>query len=335
MKFATNYLRGDSKKVTYFDDGKPKTGRTDDLLNCFRPGDLIVVNDSATVPMSVMATDFSGRQLELRLLKAGSDSTTFRAIAYEGESWRVPTEKRKIVHPESCGTSLFVGTNEFKIERFDGVVFQLIAADKKKSVLKTLYQTGRMIQYSYMERETPVWAAQTIFSSRPWSSESPSASFVFNWNLIFALVSKGVRFARVTHGAGFSSIGDFKLDSVLPLPEISFVPQETLRLISETRERGSRVIAIGTSVVRAVEAAALFRLTPNHPFENSLHISPEHPIGLFDGIVTGLHQKGESHFELLTAFVSAREIEELMQKADNSGCLTHEFGDFMFLEKGG
>ena len=332
MKIATNYTRSDTKKVAYLEHDLVKVGGVDDLLKCFRPNDLIVVNDSATAPMSFVATDQGGRHLEVRLLKAESGGSSFRAIIYEEGSWKVPTESRKIVRPDSCGGSIFIGSLEFLVERSDNFVCQLQVRSEEYSTLKDLYRCGTMIQYSYMEKETPVWAAQSIFASRAWSSEAPSAAFAFSWKLIFSLVNNGVQFASVTHAAGFSSIGDFNQDRILPLTEMSDVSQKTLQSIVETRKRGGRVIAVGTSVVRAVEASRL-RMNFDSPYENSLRIYPEHEIVLFDGILTGLQQEGESHFDLLNAFLPAHKIEEILQEADRFNCLTHEFGDFMLLMK--
>ena len=336
MKIATSYTRGDSRKIAYLEQGLPQVGKIGDLVQSFRLNDLIIVNDSATAPMSVAATDRHGRRLELRLLKADAGSNAFLAIAFEGGSWKIPTELRKHADPETFGGSLIVGSQEFKVHPMNGFTCRLTASNRQQDFLRHLYGTGKMIQYSYMEHETPLWALQTIFASRPWSSEAPSSAFAFNWDMIFALIGKGVRFTNITHAAGLSSVGNIEQDRMLPLPEVSQVRSETLQLINETREKGGRVIAVGTSVVRAVEAAVRLHQKALHtdlPFENSLRISSAYLIESFDGILTGLHQEGESHFELLNAFTSARKIEEMLEEAGRLDCLTHEFGDFMLLMK--
>jgi len=336
VKIASSYIRKSFKKIAYFQEGNPQVGNINDIVRCFKSGDLIIVNDSATAPMSLEARDRFNNSLELRLLRTNELSNSFLAVAFVGGSWKVPTENRKIIDPMHLGERLHIGEQVFSVRKFGPTTFKLCAVDGPEFMSTEIYRAGRMIQYSYMDDEVPLWASQSIFASRPWSSEAPSAAFAFSWNLIFQLIANGVNFASITHGAGLSSIGHVEIDEILPLTEVSMVTSETLSLIEQTRMSGGRVIGIGTSVVRAVEAAKQLNIKgmlTNQPFENSLRISSKHRIDQFDGILTGLHQEGESHFELLNAFASSHKIEALLAEASLSGCLTHEFGDFMLLLK--
>lgn len=333
MKPATTYIRGDSRKLVFYAGDDVHVGPVRDLLNQIRPNDLIVVNDSATAPSMLQVKDEKNRQLEIRLVKGLRD---YQAIVFENGSWKAPTEERqKIEHVDRL--NLNIGDENHNLRALKSGGFTLTANNAKpvrSNLLEYALRNGSMVQYSYMETEVPVWANQTIFASRPWSSEAPSAAFSLNWQLVFAIIAKGASFVAISHGAGLSSIGNETDDLRLPLPEVSHVSLQTLAKIEQTKRSGGRIIAIGTSVVRAVEAAwtrLQEKKHDEHPFLNSLTISDSRQINVFDGILSGLHDSGESHFKLLSSFSSSENIQKMLKKAHDAGCLTHEFGDFMLL----
>lgn len=330
MKPASHYTRKNTRKIVYFTDAGALVGPTDDLLSQIRPNDLVIVNDSATAPSMLNIADASGRKLELRFIKG---LASYRVIAFEGDSWKTPTERRQPAVIKD-NENLMLGQGTFRINHLGAGGYSLTPSKTSLSLMNYLYKKGSMIQYSYMEDKLPVWANQTIFASRPWSSEAPSAAFAITWRLVFGIIAKGAQIVAISHGAGLSSVGNDIADHDLPLPEISQVGRDTLEKIEATKRSGGRVIAIGTSVVRAVEAAWIRYLAKGHdnqPFLNSLIISGATALKVFDGILSGLHDNGESHFKLLSSFSSPDNIQILLKKAEDTECLTHEFGDFMLL----
>jgi S-adenosylmethionine:tRNA ribosyltransferase-isomerase len=149
------------------------------------------------------------------------------------------------------------------------------------------------------------------------------------WALLAELRSAGVSVTSITHAAGLSSTGDPVVDGRLPFPEPFDVPQRTVDAVAETRGRRGRIIAVGTTVVRALEGCAAL-----HGGElvagagtTDLHIDGGfHPI-VVDGLLTGLHGAGSSHRQLERAFVSERVLAQAMAHAEATGYLGHEFGD--------
>src|SRR5262249_30867332 len=122
---------------------------------------------------------------------------------------------------------------------------------------RSLYQYGRPVQYSYLNDELNLWSVQNVYSSRPWAVEMPSAGHALGWQSLLKLIRKGVEIVPLTHGAGLSSTGDLGIDRPLPLAEKFEIPAPTMEAVRRTRAGGGRVIAVGTSVVRALESAGL------------------------------------------------------------------------------
>jgi S-adenosylmethionine:tRNA ribosyltransferase-isomerase len=178
------------------------------------------------------------------------------------------------------------------------------------------------VQYSYLERPLALWDVQTPFAGRPWAVEPPSAGFVLSWDLLLQLRRCSVRFARLTHAAGLSSTGDVLLDARLPFAERFEVPATTMRAVAETRARDRRVIAVGTTAVRALESAARGRTGVTE-----LRLGPDTELTSVDGILTGMHEADTDHFRLLEAFAPRELLLRANAEAAAAGFLGHEFGD--------
>jgi S-adenosylmethionine:tRNA ribosyltransferase-isomerase len=144
--------------------------------------------------------------------------------------------------------------------------------------------------------------------------------------LLLGLRERGVRIAAVTHAAGLSSTGDPAIDAALPLAERYDIPAHTVREIETTRAAGGRVIAVGTTVVRALESAASLGLRAGSNI-TTLRIARDSKLRVVDGLLTGMHAPTESHFELLEAFVSPALLERAWSHAEREGYRCHEFGD--------
>src|SRR5690606_811511 len=118
-----------------------------------------------------------------------------------------------------------------------------------------LYRGGAPVQYSYHRAPLALWSVQSAFAGRPWAAEMPSAGRPLDWRTLGGLRRAGVGLARLTHAAGLSSSGDPAMDRLLPLPERYAIPEATIAAITATQARGGRIIAVGTTVVRALEGS--------------------------------------------------------------------------------
>ena len=198
--------------------------------------------------------------------------------------------------------------------------------------LARVYQHGRPVQYSYLNDELPLWSVQTVYSARPWAVEMPSAGLPLSWSVLLEARRRGIGLAQVTHAAGLGSTGDPTIDRLLPLPERYDVPAETAAAIETARATGGRIIAAGTTVVRALESAAL--ATGAAPAAlaagsstTDLVIDDRHTFSVVDGLLTGMHDPSESHFRLLSAFADQTVLLSAWTHAVDQGYHCHEFGD--------
>lgn len=192
-----------------------------------------------------------------------------------------------------------------------------------------LYRLGRLVQYSYLEREIELGQLQTWYARRPWVVEAPSAGLPLTFGLQLELERRGVAIATVTHAAGLSSTGDATLDSALPLAERFEVDETAAAAVRQCRSAGGRIIAVGTSVVRALEACARQQpgtFTAATGVTDLLIDEGWRRLGV-DGLLTGVHPPDSSHFRLLRAFAPAPLLAAANAHAETQGYLAHEFGD--------
>ena len=159
--------------------------------------------------------------------------------------------------------------------------------------------------------------------------EPPSTGLALDAGVLASLRARGIAIAWITEAAGLSSTGDPAIDAALPFPERYDVPEETVRAIERTRAGRGRVIAAGTTVLRALEAAAASgdgRLEAGAGITD-LRLGPGTRPRIVDGILTGIHEPGTSHYELMRSFLADRLLAEATRHADGAGYLGHEFGD--------
>jgi S-adenosylmethionine:tRNA ribosyltransferase-isomerase len=308
--------------------------RTPDLPDLLTAGDLLVVNDAATLPASLHGRDEAGHPIEIRLVSAGAGSS-FRAVLFGAGDWRQRTEDRPPPPALAPGSRLIFATLTASIAAVDPLSARLVTVhfDAEGDVLwDALYRRGQPVQYSYLSHPLPLWAVQTVYATRPWAFEMPSAGRPLSWEILIRLRRKGVHWAAVTHAAGLSSTGDSRLDAALPLPERFEIPVATVAAITETRQRGGRVVAVGTTVVRALEGAAVKTgsLSPGTG-ETDLRIDGRFHPRVVGGILSGIHATNESHFDLLRAFAPARLLASATAYAEAHQLRTHELGDSMLL----
>lgn len=305
--------------------------RVGDLPSQLRAGDVLVVNDAATLPASLKATGPSGRSLEVRLVTRQDGGAWTALLLGEGD-WHQRTEDRPLPEPLAEGDVLrFSTTLSARVQpRPESPRLVTLRFDRDEPHLwAELYRLGRPIQYSYLQGPLALWHVQNRYASRPWAVEPPSAGHALTWGLLLDLIHKGVRICALTHAAGISSTGDPALDARMPFPERYDLPAETVEAIRSAKAAGGRVIAAGTSVVRALEGNAAQhggRLEPGEGVTD-LIVGPETKLRVVDGLLTGIHEPTASHFSLLQAFAPPDLLTRAYAHAEGVGYLGHEFGD--------
>lgn len=293
------------------------------LPRLLRAGDLVVVNDAATLPGSLRGTTADGALFELRLVGPVGGGRLDGVLLGAGDH-RTRTEHRPPPPPLAPGARVQLGTLAATVVAARGRRVQLEADVRDPdSLWQQLYAHGRPIQYAHREAPLALWAVQTAYAARPWAAEMPSAGRALTWDILLALRRGGIAIARLTHAAGVSSTGDAALDAALPWPERYEIPDATARAVIETRARGGRVIAIGTTVVRALEASG----GAAGAGVATLRLDARTRPAVVDALVSGLHVPGESHFELLSAFAPQDRLRALLAAANRAQLSAHELGD--------
>ena len=302
-------------------------------------GDVVIANDAATLPASLFGIHVAtGRPIELRLAGRRSlDSghvDRFTAVAFGAGDFRTPTESRPLPPAFTTGDVLQLGPLAAVVRaildhpRLIEVTFRGSAGE----IWEGLARHGRPIQYSYLHAPLAVWDTWTPIASRPVAFEPPSAGFLLDWRLLNSLRARGATFATLTHAAGISSTGDASLDARLPLAEAYEIPSRTADAIEAARRRGARIIAIGTTVLRALEDAAASdgRVRAGRA-SATLRVGASTRLHVVDALVTGQHEPGTSHHELLRAFQDDAVLRHMTAEAEWHGYRTHEFGDSLFI----
>jgi S-adenosylmethionine:tRNA ribosyltransferase-isomerase len=301
-----------------------------ELPDLLLPGDLIVVNNSATIPAAVPLAPAAGRLL----------SVHFSTAMPEGD-WLV-----ELRSGHGHASVPFAGGKPG--ERLDlpgGAVLRLTGRFSRRlwrarlsaAVIPYLLRHGRPIRYSYVPEPWPIESYQTVFATWPGSAEMPSAARPFTAGIVTRLVSRGVGIAPITLHTGVSSL-EGQED---PYPESYDVPAATARMVSLTRQAGGRVIAAGTTVVRALESAAVQSAgaQPGQPGGlvapaagwTSHVVTSQTGVAVADGLLTGLHEPKSTHLWMLAAFAGHRLLGRCYRAAIDGGYHWHEFGDVHLL----
>ena len=172
--------------------------------------------------------------------------------------------------------------------------------------------TGGQIQYAHVPEPLALWDVWTRIAADPIAFEPPSAGFALDWRTLAAWRRRGIGLATLTHAAGISSTGDPTLDLRLPFDEPYRIPERTAAAIEQAKSDAGRIVAIGTTVVRALESAAnadgSMRAGDGVA---SGRIVRGTPLRVVDAILTGVHHPGESHFELLRAFADDAVLDQI------------------------
>ncbi|WP_413378893.1 S-adenosylmethionine:tRNA ribosyltransferase-isomerase [Alkalihalobacillus sp. 1P02AB] len=282
------------------------------LPQLLSPGDLLVFNKSRTIPALLKSED---QKIEIRLARKITD-LEWEALIFQND------EKRDCILLEGGGQLNIMGPGSES--PLVVVEFQQIF----EPILSYLYKYGAPIRYEYIHEPWPMQDYQTIFASVPGSVEMPSAGRAFSWKLIQQLKKSGIQIAFLELHAGISYYGGNKWPNPKNHPETYSIPVETIELIKKTKHHGRKIIAVGTTVVRALESLTL----ENNPLNGEtattdLYINKQHPLQMVDGLITGLHEPDTSHLDLLCAFTEEAYIIVAYQHALEQQYLWHEFGD--------
>jgi S-adenosylmethionine:tRNA ribosyltransferase-isomerase len=310
--------------------------RTTALPTWLSSGDLLVVNDAATLPASFRGHDDQGNPVEARLISTDEEGRDrFWAVLFGAGDWHQRTEDRPPPPPLAPGARLVFGALTARIVARSQLSPRLVSLRfiaEPDELWEGLFREGRPVQYSYLAHDLPLWAVQTVYASRPWAFEMPSAGRPLSWEILLALRRKGVHAAFVTHAAGLSSTGDGRIDAALPLPERYDIPSATVDAVAETRKSGGRVIAVGTTVVRALEgSAARYGDLRAGQGVTDLRIGAAYQPRVVDSILSGTHAATESHFALISAFAAPDLLAAAVAHGEAEGFTTHELGDSMLI----
>lgn len=301
--------------------------RFPDLPDLLRAGDLLVVNTSATIPAALRAQ--VGHLPALLHLSTPGDAAT----------WVV---ELRHPDPDSGGSGPWLDAQSGTVITLPGrgraTLLRPATPDAGEHRVRLwevelhlpapldqyLATNGRPIRYRYVDRDRPLSAYQTVFAEVPGSAEMPSAARPFTTELVTRLVSRGVGVAPVVLHCGVSSQEAHET----PMPERFRVPADTAARVNVVRRLGGRIVAVGTTAVRAIETAANRQglVLPAAGWTDVV-IGPEQPVRVVDGMVTGWHEARASHLAMIEAVAGRELLEASYRAALENRYLWHEFGD--------
>jgi len=291
-----------------------------DLPRFLLPGDLLVVNQSATIPASLPASGPIGDFIFNLSTHYGNGLWLGEPRWSRSEPGPLPLQAGQTLQIAGLEAHLiapYLGIPSLWFAQFDGDVWE------------ALYQVGKPISYGYIQETYPLEAYQTIFSITPGSAEMPSAARPFTARVLQSLQAKGIQMAGLLLHTGVSSL-EVESDDVEehPLyPESFHVPVETAQAVNAARAEGRRVIAVGTTAVRALESAwDGVQVHPTTGFTR-LYVHPGRGVHVVDGLLSGLHDPATSHLAMLYAIAGQEMILSGYTEAVSEGYLWHEFGD--------
>jgi S-adenosylmethionine:tRNA ribosyltransferase-isomerase len=298
--------------------GTVRHHRFTDLPALLRAGDVLVVNTSATLPAAVpvvhspltvhFSTEGADGSWLIELRRRAGKTTAPYVGGVPGRRYPLPGGGAVILRAEYSAGRLWRAE---------------VDTAGAASVQDFLYAHGQPIRYGYVRRPWPLRDYQTVFGIHPGSAEMPSAGRPFTHALVTRLVAAGVLVVPVLLHTGVASPEAHER----PYPERFSVPPTTARVVAQAKADGGRVIAVGTTAVRALESA---RDGPARGWTD-LVITPERGVRVVDGLLTGFHEPRASHLDMLAAIAGTPLLERCYAAALDAGYLWHEFGDVNLL----
>src|SRR3989442_8102404 len=298
--------------VSYLNSDRIVHARFADLPTLLRPGDLLVVNVSATLPAALTAHRGNGAEITMHVstrLPSGLVVAEFRTVNVSaGEAFALPDGGSAVaLAPYPGSTRLWVAR-----------------LDLPEPLLSYLARWGRPIPYPYVRGTWPIEMYQNVYASVPGSAEMPSAGRPFTPEILDRLALRGIFLASIVLHTGVASLESDEP----PYEEYFEVSHEAAAAVERAKKRRSRVIAVGTTVVRALESAvdAAGRPIAARGWTDVV-ITPEHKLKVVDGLLTGFHEPKSTHLALLEAIAARAQVERAYHAALDAGYLWHEFGD--------
>ncbi len=294
------------------------------IVDHLRPGDALVVNTSGTVPAAVDGWSTDGTRVKVHFaspMSGGIWAVEVRSPTGGGGTIPGPDWDPRSIRLAG-GATLHLLTRNTTSSRLWHV-----AMDGVADVTAYLFAHGEPIRYA-PGRALPIEDYQTIFSAQPGSAEMPSAARPFTAGLVTELISKGVVVVPVTLHSGVSSYEDDEW----PGDERYHVPEHTAAVVNALREAGGRVVATGTTVVRALETVTDSRgvVHPGRGITDTV-VTPLTGLRAVDGLLTGWHEPRSSHLTLMEAFLERDTLDRVYREALDNGYLWHEFGDLLLI----
>jgi S-adenosylmethionine:tRNA ribosyltransferase-isomerase len=331
----------DAKLLVVRASGEIRHAPRSALVDVLEAGDVVVANDAATLPASLAGTHLgTGAPVEVRLAgRASLDLREIRhltAVVFGAGDYRTRTEERALPPPLSSGDRLVLGPLQAVVQRTLGHprLVQLELAGSEADIWAGIARHGRPIQYAHVPEPLSLWDVWTPLAGPPVAFEPPSAGFALDHRTLARMRQRSIELVTLTHAASISSTGDAELDRSLPLDEPFRIPESTAKAIASARDQGHRVVAVGTTVVRALEQSARDDgVVQTGDGVATGRIGPTSTLRIVDAIVSGTHEPGTSHFELLRAFASDKTLTRASAALERGLYLTHEFGDSVLLER--
>jgi S-adenosylmethionine:tRNA ribosyltransferase-isomerase len=319
--------------ASYYGSDQIRHAQFRDIGRFLAPGDVLIINNSGTMNAALPAVRADGTPLELHLstrLPADLWSVELRrpsGKATEPFYEAVPGETLAL--PAGGTVTLHTAYNPCQRQKPDSNVRLWLATLQLPDPLGDyLNKHGYPIRYKYVNEQWPLHYYQTVFATETGSAEMPSAARAFTPELVTQLVAQGVQIAPITLHTGVASLEDHEP----PYEEFYRVPAGTARLINSARVAGQRIIAVGTTVIRALETA-VDENNLIHPGEGwtSIIITSQRGIRAVDGLLTGFHEPLATHLAMLEALAGRRHLELAYHQALELEYLWHEFGDLHLL----
>jgi S-adenosylmethionine:tRNA ribosyltransferase-isomerase len=320
--------------VSRIDTDSIAHSRFADLPRWLSPGDLLVVNTSGTLKAAVEARSRRGERFQVHL-----------STRLPGNFWvievRRPGPAASLPYRDACaGSTLELegggGITLLAPYPFAGSLqassrLWIAALELSEPVLPYLERFGSPIRYGYVAASWPESMYQTVFATEPGSAEMPSAARPFTPELVTRLVAGGIQIVPLLLHTGVASLEDHEA----PYEEFYRVPPETAERVNAARRAGHRVVAVGTTVVRALETVTDRRgATSAGEGWTNLVIGAQRPLRAVNGVITGFHEPHATHLAMIEEVIAAAgggrsssHLGRAYREAQREGYLWHEFGD--------
>lgn len=289
-----------------------------------RPGDVVVVNTSSTIPAAVDGVTADGVAVKVHIASpapGGLQTIEVRTVTSGGGTEPAPDMEAQEIRLPGEAVAHLLARKPLSPRLWTAVI------EGADDLTAYLDRVGEPIRY-VAGRPRPLSDYQTVFATHPGSAEMPSAGRPFTTGMVTRLVSRGIAMAPIVLHAGVSSFEEGEI----PGEERYEVPPATAAMVNALRSAGGRVVAVGTTVVRALETVADGSGTVQPGVGiTDLVVTSERGVRTVDGLLTGWHEPRSSHLMLLEAFLGSADLQAVYDAAISYGYLWHEFGDELLL----